>query len=63
MIDSSSSLVKLIAISHRPSLTQINSDNRFAVLNVLSPIDLEQNELTMLSTEPKKNYSKYNYNV
>ena len=33
-MDSSSSLVKLIAISHRPSLTQINSDNRFAMLNV-----------------------------
>ena len=54
MIDSISSLVKLIAISHRQSLTQINSDNRFAELNVLSPIYLEQNELTMLLTEPKK---------
>ena len=55
MIDNSSSSVKLTAVSHRPSLTQTKPDSRqrYAVLNVLSPIDLEQNEFTMLLTEPK----------
>jgi hypothetical protein len=40
MIDSYSSLVKSIAILHKPSLTLINTDSRFAVLYVLSSIDI-----------------------
>ena len=46
---------KKMEIPLKPSLTKLNLDNSFAVLNVLSPLDLEQTELTMLLTEPNKN--------